>query len=226
MESFNFDKQAAEAYIRASVFDAMRHFKDETLGTQIDLQLISEPIKEGVDQHWSGVRTSANGKGLDLFAKFLTDRNSSLLNKATHVLFTGDDKDNIHVIANQNTVCKPFNHPFNQGEHYIPSMAIVEKNNENETIGWLLAHELGHNLGMQHGWEWEDKHKYVPKGYCTKEETGSVNFLNNLQHYGQYTWTICNRCDLLRSYQYHILNFGKYCLENLNEINEGDVKEN
>ena len=223
MESFNNDKQAAEYYIRASINDAMNHFKDETLGTKIDLQLISEPKREGADSYWSGIRAAATGQDIDMFANYLVEKQSSLLNKATHVLFTGDNGDGVAGIANLDTVCKPYNHPkdHTSGQYYEPSIAIVERNDNrpNDTIGWLVAHELGHNLGMQHSWAWEDNFQYVPKGYCTRENTGGIGIMRNLQRNGRHTWNSCNRCDLLKSYQQYMLKYDKYCLLDLNSNN-------
>ena len=202
----------------ASVADAMRHFKDETLGTKIDLQLISEPETEEGDRYWSGARANANGKSMDMFANYLTEKESSLLNKASHVLFTGDSGDDVWGIANFDTVCKPYFNPKKSGgtKYYEPSIAIVEKVHDNKTIGWLLAHELGHNLGMEHSWRWEDDFQYVPKGYCTRENTGGTSIMRQLERNARHTWTMCNRCDLLKSYQKHILEYDKYCLLNLN----------
>ena len=194
----------------------MRHFKDETLGTKIDLQLISEPKRD--DRYWSGARANADGESMDIFAQYLTETGSTLLNKASHVLFTGDNGDDVLGIANFNTVCKPYNHPkkFGDTNFYEPSITIVERVHDRETIGWLLAHELGHNLGMEHSWRWEDDFQYVPQGYCTRENTGGTGIMRNLQKNERHTWTMCNRCDLLNSYQKHILEYDKYCLLDLN----------
>ena len=195
----------------------MKHFKDETLGTKIDLQLIYEPKR--LESYWSGSRASATSQNMDLFANYLAERESSLLNKATHVLFTGDNNDKVAGIANLNTVCRPYYHPMGNDDnngYFGPSIAIVERVHENKTIGWLLAHELSHNLGMQHSWEWEDNFGLVPKGYCTNENTGGIGIMRTLQPNGRHTWTMCNRCDLLKSYQTHMLKYGKYCLLDLN----------
>ena len=114
----------------------------------------------------------------------------------------------------------------------IPSRVIVERDPELESYGWLLAHELGHVLGMDHNFEWEQAGKdirtgserpaLVPKGYCNdgidpvtgqqKVEGKISNLMRNLVFPKRRTWSICNRCDVLKLYQDEMIRHGEYCL--------------
>ena len=80
----NQDKLVAEAKIRYALDVANIDFKDETLGTEIDVHLV------GNIEHWAGITMDA-----DKFSEwmdYLKQNNSSIpIKKATHVLFTNNN---------------------------------------------------------------------------------------------------------------------------------------
>ena len=146
--------------------------------------------------------------------------NSPLLSQATHVLFTADNDDGSMGTANLDNVCDP-------SEVNGASVAIVE--NDDEPNDRLLVHELSHIIGMDHGYS-EPWTSIVPQYYC---QLSPEQYSNNAPWYflrtmggvqDDYVWSICNRCDLLISYQTKMLKDGKHCMLEMNE-GKGRIQE-
>ena len=83
MKDHNQDKAAAEAKIRAAIERTNQDFKDDSLGTKIDMNLV------GDIEHLAGKTLNANN--LDLWRNYLKHKGSSLTPNATHVLFTSNN---------------------------------------------------------------------------------------------------------------------------------------
>ena len=138
-----------------------------------------------------------------------------------HVLFTShgylnklgvapDDLpavDNIAGMANVGNVCAP-----NYG-----SRTIVERGKGNSGMGMIriLLHELGHNLGMGHNGAYEKKTEGIPAGICkiNKPSRPIMRYISDDWVPFDLTWTICNRCDLLRNFHKKMIQSGEYCLD-------------
>ena len=236
LESFNHDKAKAEASIREAITQAQPIFLDSTLGTKVHLKPVGDFI------HWSGERMHATEKNMNHFVAILKKANpsperlsNSFYYNATHVMFTNYTQcksDNVGLEDNcasgqaslasacASTRLYKSNYRLEFGE-FLPSIAIVEKN-PGGSFGWLLAHELGHVLGMDHDAKWEEGNErpVVPKGYCNDVESGKLtNIMRNLLAPKRRTWSICNRCDLLITYQTEMIHFGYYCLAPQNKLN-------
>jgi len=79
----------------------------------------------------------------------------------------------------------------------------------------IMLHELGHNLGMGHNERYEKNIEGIPEGFCkvSKPNRPIMRYAFENWKVPQFTWTICNRCDLLRNYQKKMKNVGNYCLD-------------
>ena len=208
LESFNYDKAKAEASIMEAITQAQPMFLDPTLGTRVHLKLVGEFT------HFPGERLDSEN-GLDRSEVLLEQANSSLLLEATHVMFVNDscvgDLCTSVGIAMSSSVC--------YGSKYgKPSVTVVERQ---DSYGWLLSHELGHVLGMDHNWAWEKPSKFhpdrpvLPEGYCNDAARGKSKISHLMRNFvvsERRTWSICNRCDVLKLYQEEMIKYGEYCL--------------
>ena len=197
--------------------------------------------------HWSGFRTGPDD-ALDQFGPWLREKRPVHLNNATHVIFTAYHKGHVRGEAYTGTICIGVNNPVKpdevpvRGNNGPYELAVVMKDSYNRTIGWLIAHELGHVLGMRHSQEWEDgisdggKEVRVPENLChqTEEERDRTktsyivrNLIENPNPRADYrrVWTICNRCDLLSTYQKTINRYGSYCLDESNSFKNGEISD-
>ena len=101
------------------------------------------------------------------------------------------------------------------------------------SLGMILSHELGHILGMDHNHGWGNKfgHTDIPmcKSYTDGPSNGVISVMRRYEP-DRRIWSICNRCDLLKSYQNHLKKYGKYCMQdnvnNLGDLNPTDTGEN
>ena len=232
LESFNHNKAKAEASIREAITQAQPIFLDTTLGTKVHLKTV------GDFKHWSGERLHATDENMYHFSDMLKKANpdpdllsNPYFHNATHVMFTnytecnGDESKCASGQAFLGSACisTPFLKPNSRYElgQFLPSVAIIERN-PGSSYGWLLAHELGHVLGMDHDAKWEESNErpVVPKGYCNDAESGKLsNIMRNLLAPKRRTWSICNRCDLLITYQTDMFHYGYYCLAPKNKSN-------
>ena len=208
LESFNNDKAKAEASIMEAITQAQPMFLDPTLGTRVHLKLVGEFT------HFPGERLDSEN-GLDRSEVLFEQANSSLLLEATHVMFVNDscvgDLCTSVGIAMSSSVC--------YGSKYgTPSVTVVERQ---DSYGWLLSHELGHVLGMDHNWAWEKPSKFhpdrpvLPEGYCNDAARGKSKISHLMRNFvvsKRRTWSICNRCDVLKLYQEEMIKYGEYCL--------------
>ena len=84
--------------------------------------------------------------------------------------------------------------------------AIIERGDGDDAARGLtrvFLHEVGHLLGIHHNSGYTKKIKDFPEDLCKKEDPLT------------WTWTICNRCDLLWNYERikKKNKKGKYCLD-------------
>ena len=81
--------------------------------------------------------------------------------------------------------------------------AILERGEDVGGLTRVFLHEVGHLLGIHHNSGYTKKIKDFPEDLCKKEDPLT------------WTWTICNRCDLLWNYERIKKKDkkGKYCLD-------------
>ena len=134
-------------------------------------------------------------------------------------------RDNTAGRGAMDTVCIPYNNP----EVFYRAMATCEDfpNYPNDTLGHLLSHELAHTIGMDHSHGWGNKFGHTDESLCMLDEEEKNNGLESImrqhQPVNRRVWSICNRCDLLISYQKQLKEHGKYCMQD-NVKDLGDLK--
>ena len=111
-------------------------------------------------------------------------------------------------------VCLPYYYP----EKAYKARLIVEYGSGNLlSFGMILSHELGHLIGMNHNRGWGNKFGHTDielcKSYTDIQTNGEHSIMRRLEPDTRRVWSICNRCDLLKSYQKHMKKFGKYCMQ-------------
>ena len=131
--------------------------------------------------------------------------------------------DGVGGMARLDAVCIPYNDP----QHAHVNAATVEDWNSTHptsAIGRFLSHELGHIIGMMHNHGWGNNYGHTDISLCELDfddkEKGLVNIMRQLEPSHRRVWSICNRCDLLKSYQNQMKTYGKYCMED-NVSNSG-----
>ena len=174
--------------------------------------------------HWVGERFVAQGQFMKRFRTILQETAAivpEFPNGDAHVMFTThgyliklgvapDDMpkpDNIAGLANVGNVCNT----------QYGSRSIVERGRGGKGMGLIrvFLHEVGHNLGMGHNGSYEKKLEGIPAGLCaiSKPRKPIMRYESDDWVPPQFTWTICNRCDLLRNYHKKMTKNGEYCLD-------------
>ena len=209
------DHDEAVATIEATLTHSQAFFYAESLQTRINLRT------NGNITYWPDQRMVAQGKFMGQFRDLLIANADKVPDADAHVLFTShgylkqlgvapDDLpavDNIAGMANVGNVCAA-----NYG-----SRTIVERGKGNSGMGMIriLLHELGHNLGMGHNGAYEKKIEGIPAGICkiNKPSRPIMRYISDDWVPYDLTWTICNRCDLLRNFHKKMIKSGEYCLD-------------
>ena len=217
LASYAGDHDEAVATIEATLTHAQAFFYAESLQTRITLRT------NGDITYWPDQRMTAKGNFMKQFANLLRANADSVPDADSHVLFTchgllnvlgvaPDDLppvDKVAGMASFGNVCAG-----NYG-----SRTIVERGKGGTGMGMIgiLLHELGHNLGMGHNGEYEKKIEGIPAGLCKIDKTGDrrpiMRYASDDWVPRDLTWTICNRCDLLRNFHKKLIKSGEYCLD-------------
>lgn len=172
--------------------------------------------------YWPGERMIAKGPYMKAFKNLLLANSDIVSDADAHVLFTSHgylkvlgvwpdglpEPDKVAGMANLGNVCAP----------KFGSRTIVERGKGSDGVSLIriLLHELGHNLGMGHNKDYERKIEGIPAGLCSvnKPQVSIMRqYLSDDWDPPAYTWTICDRCDLLRNFHKKMIKEGHYCLD-------------
>jgi len=188
-EGTTFDKWIANVVPHAQV-----HFQHPSLGTEIELEVLEGSLyQQGATWYADGdigkaskVSNEAMNSGIkaDSFSWWGNNGCSTVCKNAIGMAFVGG-------------LCssKDYNNNLN------------EKQSTYAASGFVLAHELGHNFGMQHDF-------HVSHG----GENGPCNG-KGIMSYGSYDydeWSECSRSDFEK--KFHEQNWGAWCLDDVSVL--------
>ena len=178
--SFAEKEKDPEKWIKAVMTHTQAHLLHKSLPTQIQLEIVGKP-KAFLADRWRAETSIANVRK---YAKY--DKDADL-----HVFFCADSKSAGTVgIAYVGALCET--NGF--------QVSINERRETHAASGKVVAHEIGHNMGMKHDFAPVHKHKGC----------------NGIMDYGDSKdyWSQCSQSDFINEYQVKKKRFGgKHCLQ-------------
>jgi len=172
LNEFNGDKRRAEKWVRSKVRDANKRYKDPTLDTQVTIKVVNERDIKIVeeDMHY----TDQLNQYKDRYLGIKYPLGIFGLNKGV---------SNFHGWANVGAACPRDCRRWT----YCGLGAFMIRDKTSNTSGALLAHEIGHVIGMHHN----------------ERSCGKINggVMNEVTWPTATRWTSCNNDDLKQYYR-------------------------
>merc|ERR1711942_114605 len=165
LNQFNGNKRQAENWVRAKVQDANRIFKHHTLHTKLTIEVVNERNIKIVEENMA-----FDSKLLGVYNRYVGGKYPL----AVFGLGGGGGW------ANRETACP-------NTRYGVSSYMITEHPYPSNTGGQLLAHEIGHVIGMKHN----------PDRGCGSPRDG---IMNRAVYPYATQWTSCNNEDLEKYY--------------------------
>jgi len=203
------DKAVKSFYDSAHVH-LQASFCHVSLGTKIKLERLGE-----VSSYVHEKKLLATDQGM-LEATDFTLKN---IGKADLVIYlTDNDKKGFSGIAPEGTLCIPSSQQKSVclesglGCHFKPANAwkysISEYLKSVASMGKLIAHEMGHNMGLQH--DADEFGEYPPGGPCDKPS----NIMMPSIHDSSLKWSTCSKKDF-KAHYILVTETNPWCLEAL-----------
>jgi len=176
------------------IWDALTHtwatFQLSSLGTKINIHVHS----------WYHINTNLFASNYHLSKMYQTTRNYL---QGAHLMLYVSNKgggDTTGGIAYLSEVC-------NNSNRNHRKQSINEYQSSAVATGWLIAHELGHNLGMYHDFNldtWNDNKKYCGQS----QGLMSYGFFQAPYRY----WSTCSQHNFKAHYQNMVNQNGYWCM--------------
>jgi len=178
LNEFNGDKRRAEKWVRSKVRDANKRYKHHTLDTQVTIKVVNERNIKIVEENMHYTDQLNQYKDRYLGDKY-----------PLGIFGLDEGESNFHGWANVGTACPRDCRRW----IYCGLGAFMIRDKTWNTSGGLLAHEIGHLIGMHHS----------NRQGCSEIKGG---VMNELVDSNAEQWTSCNNADLKQYYK----DLGRY----------------